>query len=115
MDILNNKAVIASYIGRAALVFDLQFYHAVCTSNDNAAEVLASLLAPGGTLIIIAGNSSEGSTSVGPTMLSKDQVGVVTPFIVAGLSLQHIAVTRFDSTDSYGATPPLAWYVELRK
>ncbi len=113
MDVLNDKDAIAPYIGRAALVFDLQFYHAVCNTNENAAETLASLLAPGGTLIIIAGNSSEGVASAGPTMLSKDQV--VTPFTTAGLTLCHIETTRFDSTPTYGEIPPLAWCVEFRK
>lgn len=97
--------------GKFDTVVDVQTFHATAGALAPAAVVaaaIASFLRTGGRLLVIAGNSREPPRLVpGPTLLTREEV--VSPFEAAGLYLESLEETRFDSTPAYGLCPPLAW------
>jgi SAM-dependent methyltransferase len=106
-------------IGKCSAVYDCQTFHALRADQPDLLSVicsnLASLLATGGRLLIVAGNSTPDleATGKGPSTLTRDEL--VEPFLQAGLTLISIASTRFDSTAAYGKVPPLAWVAIFEK
>jgi hypothetical protein len=104
-------------------VLDCQTFHAVRGAGGEraleAAAALSAFLAPGGRLLVIAGNASEPSRLArGPSMLTREQL--LDPFTTSPsadqltgsnlpLRLVSLRETRFDPTPAYGSSPPLAW------
>ncbi|CAJ1329274.1 unnamed protein product [Effrenium voratum] len=71
---------------------------------------IAGLLAPGGTMLMLTGNSEE-EASRGPVQLSREQV--LHAFDGTGLVCKELTSTRFDWTETYRRQPfedpPLGW------
>ena len=99
------------------LVFDCQTYHCVRQIDREAsASAYASLVAPGGTLVVLTGNSDE-EAERGPCRLSRSEVA--TAFENTALRLESIEVSRFDTSETYRRQPfpepPLAWLARWRR
>lgn len=76
--------------------------------------LLFNLLNPGGTLMILAGNSNE--PEVGPNVLTAEHL--LQPLLSAGFEVVLLHQTRFDSTQHYSnvlGMRPLAWWVVLQR
>eukprot|EP00434_Breviolum_minutum_P007981 symbB.v1.2.007038.t1/scaffold414.1/size398445/2 len=92
-------------------IFDCQCFHCLYQVDGKAAaKIIADLLAPGGHLLMLTGNSEE-PFARGPVQLSKDEV--LHAFDGTGLVCKDLRSTRFDWTETYRrqdfSEPPLAW------
>lgn len=92
-------------------IFDCQCFHCLYQMDpEAAAQAIAHLLAPGGELLMLTGNSEE-PASRGPVQLSKDEV--LHAFDATELRCQDLRSAHFDWTETYRrqdfSDPPLAW------
>ncbi|CAJ1329275.1 unnamed protein product [Effrenium voratum] len=92
-------------------IFDCQCFHCLYQVDAAAAaRAIAGLLAPGGTMLMLTGNSEE-EASRGPVQLSREQV--LHAFDGTGLVCKELTSTRFDWTETYRRQPfedpPLGW------
>ncbi|CAE7248332.1 HOL1 [Symbiodinium natans] len=92
-------------------IFDCQCFHCLYQVDaEAAAQVYAKLLAPGGKLLMLTGNSEE-VASRGPVQLSYEEV--FHAFDGTDLFCAELMPTRFDWTETYRKQsyeePPLGW------
>ena len=101
--------------GRFDFAFDSQCFHCTRTMDEVAAvQGIASVLVPGGLVLVLTGNDKE--PEVGPAVLSRQDLEAA--FVSSGLfELVSIEEGRFDPTPHYETLKqcPLCWVALFKK
>jgi SAM-dependent methyltransferase len=92
-------------------IFDCQTLHCIRkVAPRTAAQVYATLLRPGGTMLVLTGNADEAAER-GPERLTREEV--LSLFTGTPLTCEGLRAARFEWTDAYRRQPfddpPLAW------
>eukprot|EP00730_Choanoeca_flexa_P009848 TRINITY_DN14201_c0_g1_i1.p1 TRINITY_DN14201_c0_g1~~TRINITY_DN14201_c0_g1_i1.p1 ORF type:complete len:221 (+),score=31.39 TRINITY_DN14201_c0_g1_i1:94-756(+) len=95
-------------------MFDCQTFHVLRQQNEaKIVDTYFKLLAPGGLLMVMTGNSNE--PEVGPSVLTEDELRRA--FDEDRFECLSLTESRFDSTPAYAKLSqcPLAWVGVFRK